>query len=508
YRAHSDAPPEIRATRESFANSVLWAGPVTARAADGRALVDITSFIVRDAHGIAARLKQTGQGGYSLDAKRSLLRPDSVLAFPHNVALEAMLTFSSRTAGSEVDATSATGLEFTVVQRHGFIRLPDDGYTPRRFHPRSGSFDVAFADYAAPLAADLKTRYVVRHRLSADKPLIYYVDRGIPEPVRSAVVEGASWWSEAFAAAGFPNTFRVELLPEGVHPLDVRYNVIQWVHRATRGWSYGFGVIDPRTGEIVKGHVSLGSLRVRQDRMIFEGLLGTDKTATNAPDDPIQLALARIRQLAAHEVGHTLGFAHNFAASSRDRASVMDYPAPWVQIKDGQLDVSQAYAVGIGTWDKLATRYAYQQFEDETAGLAQIIAEAEQSNHLFITDADARAPGSAHPLANLWDNGPDPIAALREALDVRAVAMRRFGAQNLLPETPLAGLEEVFAPIYFYHRYQLEAATKSVAGLRYTYALKEEPDRVAAIVDAPTQRRALRAVLEAIAPEALDVSEA
>ncbi|MEM7675778.1 MAG: zinc-dependent metalloprotease, partial [Myxococcota bacterium] len=408
----------------------------------------------------------------------------------------------------EVDQTSATGLEFAVVQRHGFIRLPDDGYKPRRFHPRSGSFDVAFADYAAPLGADMRTRYVVRHRISKDEPLIYYVDPGIPEPVRSAVIEGASWWSDAFAAAGFPGVFRVELLPEDAHPLDVRYNVIQWVHRATRGWSYGFGVIDPRTGEIVKGHVSLGSLRVRQDRRIFEGLLGSQKTGTNDPDDPIQLALARIRQLAAHEVGHTLGFAHNFAASTRDRASVMDYPAPWVKVTNGRLDVSQAYAKGIGDWDKLATRYAYQQFEDDAAGLAQIIEQAEQAGQLFLSDADARAPGSAHPLANLWDNGADPVAELEEVLAVRTIAMQRFGAQSLLPKTPLAGLEEVFAPIYFYHRYQLEAATKSVGGLLYTYALKEEPGRVAAMVDGATQRRALQTILSAITPQALDIPEA
>ena len=507
FRARTDAAPERRATRESFARSVLWAGDLGPRHSDGRALVDLTSLLIRDAHDVVATLRSTDQGSYKLAPKHSAVDLDGVLAFPDNVVFESTLTYQSTRPGGEVRAVAPTGRAFTVQQRQTFIRLPDDGYTPRRFHPRAGSFAVTFQDYAAPLDQAIRTQFIVRHRLNPGDRLTYYVDPGIPEPVRQAVIDGASWWAEAFAAAGFPDAFEVKLLPADAHPLDVRYNVIQWVHRATRGWSYGYGVIDPRTGEMLKGHVSLGSLRVRQDRLIFEALLGTEKTGSGAPDDPVQLALARIRQLAAHEVGHTLGFAHNFAASTYGRGSVMDYPAPWVRVqKDGGLDVSTAYARGIGVWDIMATRYAYTPFEDEAKGLADILQEAQDKAYVFLSDADARPAGAAHPYANLWDNGADPITALNETMAVRKAAMARFGPDRLSKGAPLAALEEVFAPLFFYHRYQLTAATKMIGGMTYAYTMAGEPGSTVAIPVAD-QRRALQAILQTMTPAALDVPE-
>ena len=509
YRAVTTDANERRATRQSFASSVLWAGKVEATAKDGRRLIDLTSFIVRDAHGVRAALRRADQGEYALDPDRSVVDTDHTLVFADNVELEGLVTYKSDKAGKEVEATAANGTAFSLTLRHSLVRLPSDGYRPRAFHPRSGSFGLEFADYAAPLDRPLKKRWLVRHRLSKVEPIVYYVDPGIPEPIRSAVIDGASWWKEAFAAAGFPDGFKVEVLPADAHPLDIRYNVIQWVHRATRGWSYGSGVVDPRTGEMIKGHVSLGSLRVRQDRRIFEGLLGAAMTGTGQPDDPIQLALARIRQLAAHEVGHTLGFAHNFAASVTDRASVMDYPAPLATVRDNKIDLSKAYDVGIGEWDVIATRYAYTDLPpgDEAAGLAAILKEADEAGLVFLTDQDARPPGAAHPLANLWDNGPDPAAALDEALAVRRLAIDAFGPSNLRPGQPLALLEETFAPIYFYHRYQLDAAAKAVGGLLYTYPLADDVNATVKPVDAETQRKALRAVLSAMSPAALDIPE-
>ena len=512
YRALTTDANERRATRQSFASSVLWAGKVEATAKDGRRLVDLTSFIVRDAHGVRSMLRRAGQGDYALDKDRSVVDTDRVLVFPDNVELEALLTYRGDKPGDEVSATAATGSEFSLTLRQSLVRLPSEGYRPRAFHPRSGSFGISFADYAAPLNAPIRKQWLVRHRLSKLEPLVYYVDPGIPEPIRSAVVEGASWWKRAFAAAGFPNGYRVELLPADAHPLDIRYNVIQWVHRATRGWSYGSGVVDPRTGEMLKGHVSLGSLRVRQDRRIFEGLVGAAKTGSGQPDDPIQLALARIRQLAAHEVGHTLGFAHNFAASIKDRASVMDYPAPLATVRDDKIDLSQAYDVGIGQWDIIATRYAYTELpsSDEEKGLAAILKEADEAGLIFLTDRDARPAGAAHPLANLWDNGPDPVAALDEALQVRRRAIDSFGPNNLRPGEPLALLEETFAPIYFFHRYQLDAAVKSVGGLLYTYPMSDEAGRPTGTVrpvEAEVQRRAMRSILSTMSPAALDIPE-
>jgi hypothetical protein len=521
FRALSEDPAERQAVRESFATSILWAGEIAAEDPDGRALVDFTPFLVRDAHEIVARLKMAQQGSWSLDKDRSVADPENCKAFPDNVELEALLTYQSADPGSLVRETAPEAGAITLVQHHSLVRLPDPGYQPRLFDPRAGYFGVEFKDYAAPIAAPIDVRYLARHRLEkvdpaaarsrVRKPLVYYIDPGAPEPIRSALIEGASWWKSAFDKAGFIDAFEVKVLPPGADPLDVRYNVVQWVHRSTRGWSYGGGVIDPRTGEILKGHVTLGSLRVRQDRLIFEGLEGADKTGSGAPDDPVQLSLARIRQLAAHEVGHSLGLAHNFAASSYGRASVMDYPAPLVGITpDGKLDFSQVYATGMGAWDVQAIRYGYTEMApgaDERAGLAAIMNDGLSRGLIFLTDQDARPEGSASPITHLWDNGPDAAEGLRHELAVRRIGLDHFGEHNIAPGEPLALLQEVLVPLYFHHRYQLEAASKVVGGLQYTNALRGDGQAASKPVDGAAQRRALAAILDTLAPEALDLPE-
>ncbi|HYC88101.1 MAG TPA: zinc-dependent metalloprotease [Thermoanaerobaculia bacterium] len=495
YRALSNDAAERRAVEQSFATSILAGFKVESTTLNG-VLVDATEFFLSDAHGVTRRLRETQQGNYSLDRNRSAIYLPRTKAFPRNTEVEATLTFTtSDRPGNLVRGVTPTADVISVREHHSFVALPEPGYEPRRQDPRVGIFGVEFYDYASPFTEPITKRWIARHRLEPGKPIIYYVDNGIPEPIRTALVEGAAWWAEAFAAAGFPNGFQVKVLPPDADPLDVRYNVINWVHRSTRGWSYGSSITDPRTGEILKGHVLLGSLRIRQDVMLARGLM-SQYDELDPATSPSIMALQRIRQLSAHEVGHTLGLDHNMAASSFGRASVMDYPAPYVKIVGGRLDLSEAYTNGVGPYDVAAIRYAYQKVSSDTE--LDALARATPA---FISDPHSRPAGAAHPLGSVWDNGGDPVAMLRHEIDVRRIALNQFGARNLPQGYPTSHLEEQLVPLYLHHRYQTEAAAKSIGGVYYSYGVTEPPRPV----PAARQREALEAVLATLEPSFLEI---
>ena len=509
YRANPDNPLEAKAVRESFARSFLASADIIPHA--GGLVIDLTPFLTSDVLNLQQYLKDSGQGSFTLAKDRTLVDTKNVFAFPDNVEMDVFFTLSSKDPGREVASTAANGRDATLVQHHSFVRLPKAGFKSLPADPRSGAIEVVHYDYSAPLSGQIETHLARRYRLEKDEdgntinPIVFYIDSGAPEPIRSALVEGAAWWEAAFAAAGYPDGYRVEVLPEDAHPLDIRYNVVQWVHRQTRGWSYGGGVSDPRTGEMLKGHVNLGSLRVRQDRMIFEGLAGTAQTDTGAADDPVQLALARIRQLSAHEVGHALGFAHNFAASSYNKGSVMDYPAPDVRVKDGALDFSQSYGVGVGPWDKFSATWLYG---DLTATQrSALIQDALDNDLIYVADSDARSTGTAHPLGAVWDNGGDAAEALDEVMAVRRIALDNFGLDRIQDGQPLADLNKVIVPIYLYHRYQTAAAAKHIGGMTFNYGLRGDGQPDAEIVPEAQQRKALNAILKTLDPKALDIKD-
>lgn len=539
YRARSDNPREVAAVREAFAPSVQWGFDVVARTGEA-VLVDATAFFLRDARDVIGQIQAAGQGTFRLDPSRSAMYMDRTRSFPDNTEVEAMLTFTSDDPGNLVRAVAATGNSITLREHHSLVRLPDDGYSPRITDPRIGTNGPTISDYATPIDQDLYVRWVARHRLQKRdptaamsepvEPIVYYVDPGVPEPIRSALIEGASWWNDAFAAAGFVNAFRVEVLPDGADPLDIRYNMIHWTHRRTRGYSYGGSVVDPRTGEIIKGNVNLGSLRLRQDYLHGQGMVpafsmdqgmgggmdegryyescgladapGFEYLAQVADDaDAVGMALARVRQLSAHEVGHTLGFPHNYLASTYGRESVMDYPAPLAEVVNGRISLANAYLARIGEYDKLAVKWLYSEFPpgtDEEAALQEIVREGMDAGLPYMGHTNNNFIGAGHQYAGVWDNGANLVDQLKVEIEVRRIGLASFGPEVIRPGEPMSDLEQVLLPLYMHHRFQMNSAVESLGGADYHYAMRGDGQIPYTIVPGDEQRDALETVLSTL----------
>lgn len=504
--AVSGSTAQKASVANSFSNATLWVGDISSTDKDGSFKFDFAPFLAMDHFGFAQGLGE----GYALLNNRSVADPAKVRIFPENVEFSALLSFASSKPTPELRNVSPTGTDISLWVRHSLVRLPAVPMQVRH-DPYDYIINVPQYDFSVPLGRSMLRKVALRHRLEkvdpraarspVKKPIVYYIDSAAPPAIREALREGVAWWAQAFDEAGYIDAFRVEELPSGVDPLDMRYNVVNWVNRATRGWAYGSSIIDPRTGEILKGSVMLDSLRASQDVLIFQALVGAGLSDSGDPNDPVAAALARIRQLGAHEVGHTLGFQHNFAASTQGRYSVMDYPAPRVKLTDGKIDLSDAYGVGVGEWDKFTTRYLYAETDEAARGMAQ---EAQAKGYRFVSDNDARPTSTGNPQGAMWDDYADPVAELGRVMVVREAALARFNVDAIPTGQELASLRRAFVPIWLLHRFQTEATAKLLGGITSPSALAGDAVSVMN-VSGPEQAAALNALMSALAVDALTV---
>ena len=548
FRSSSKNPLERKSVEDSFAKSILWGFAVAAESG-GRILVDATDFFLRDVANAAGSLRP---GTYRLDRTRSAFYLPNTRNFPMNTEVDMTLTFVNEPTGGgggggptqgpmpitqpgapggggggggggfggglfsgSVASVTPSPEAVTLREHASFVQLPDNNFTPRHDDPRAGYGGATFVDYSTPIGEPMQFRYIRRHRLQKKdpnaaisepvKPIEYWVDSGAPEDVKKALIEGAMWWNQAFEAAGFRNALVVRELPADADPMDIRYNMINWVHRSTRGWSSGGSVSDPRTGEIIKATVTLGSLRDRQDYMIFEGLLSPYTNGNERPAVLYETALKRIRQLSAHEVGHTLGLGHNYYDSNKGWISVMDYPVALAELhEDGTIDLSRSYHQNIGEWDKVAINWGYREFPNranDDAALDRILDEAWKGDLRYFTNQDI----DIHPRADQWTNGQNQTDELTRLMKLRRAALDRIGTNTIRTGVPTVMIEEPLVPIYMYHRYAVESAASAIGGQDFEYAMRGDNRTPVQWVSGEMQRKAIDALAATLKPSELTI---
>jgi hypothetical protein len=536
FRAENGSADLKRSVELSFPTSVLAALPVEGEQ-DGALLVNASPLLLRDATDLLSQLhrptqavngvmvrQESKESNWRLDDARSVVDLDASGSFPRNTELEALLTFTNE---GEVDLNQPDRHVLSIREHHSFVALPEAGFEPREADPRVGFFGETFKDFSQPYNQPLTRKFIARWRLQKKdpsaavsepvKPIVFYLDRAVPEPMRSALKRGALWWNAAFEQAGFKDALHIEDLPEGASPLDARYPTIQWTNRSGRGWSVGMTQADPRTGEIVHAVVQLDSHRMRtvnnywdatvpsgtnNEEPSLDGFAAIDRLDPQISED--QVMLNRLALLTCHELGHVLGLDHNFVASTFDRGSVMDYYAPRVKIRaEGTADLSDAYMQGTGSYDRFAIEWGYSQgtpsatSDREHARLDAIIRKALAHGIVWGNYVD--------PRWNAYDDGTDPVEWLKQVWPVRDALLAHYDSSLQCPGEPASRLASRFPLIYLFHRYALGAAINVIGSAKIPPSLVSDGQEPVSIWPDAQQREALQMVLKALDPTELEI---